>query len=63
MKNRTVKQVVFLSGVVGLTTKDLARAVLGWMFRTSVTRVIHPIDVLDSRIQNLRLVAREANRC
>lgn len=52
-----VKQVDFLSGVVGLTTKDLARRA----FELEVPdigrlRVIHPIDVLDSRIQNLHLL-------
>jgi hypothetical protein len=63
LSDGTVKQVDFLSGVIGLTTKDLIRRavelevpVIGSM------RVIHPIDVLDSRIQNLQLLAEKRNR-
>jgi hypothetical protein len=49
-----VKQVYFLSGVVGLTTKDLVRRAIELeMPEIDHLRVIHPIDVLDSRIQNL----------
>ena len=52
-----VKQVDFLSGVVGLTTKDLVRrAVEMEVPDIGLLRVIHPIDVLDSRIQNLHLL-------
>jgi len=47
----------FLSGVVGLTTKDLARRAIEMeMPDIGHLRVIHPIDVLDSRIQNLHLL-------
>src|SRR6202453_192607 len=56
-KNGTVKQVDFLSGVVGLTTKDLARRAIELELpEIGHLRVIHPIDVLDSRIQNLHLL-------
>ena len=49
-----VKQVDFLSGVVGLTTKDLARRAIEIEVPSiGRVRVIHPLDVLDSRIQNL----------
>jgi hypothetical protein len=52
-----VKQVDFLSGVVGLTTKDLARRAIEMEVpEIGHLRVIHPIDVLDSRIQNLHLL-------
>jgi hypothetical protein len=52
-----VKQVDFLSGVVGLTTKDLIRRAIELeMPDIGHLRVIHPIDVLDSRIQNLHLL-------
>ena len=52
-----VKQVDFLSGVVGLTTKDLIRRAIEMeMPDIGRLRVIHPIDVLDSRIQNLHLL-------
>jgi hypothetical protein len=56
-KSGEVKQVDFLSGVVGLTTKDLARRAVELEIPTiGRLRVIHPIDVLDSRIQNLHLL-------
>jgi hypothetical protein len=56
-KSGGVKQVDFLSGVVGLTTKDLARRAIEMaMPNIGHLRVIHPIDVLDSRIQNLHLL-------
>jgi hypothetical protein len=59
-KSGEVKQVDFLSGVVGLTTKDLARrAVEMEVPNIGHLRVIHPIDVLDSRIQNLHLLAEK----
>jgi hypothetical protein len=52
-----VKQVDFLSGVAGLTTKDLARRAIELEVpEIGRLRVIHPIDVLDSRIQNLHLL-------
>jgi len=57
LKNGGVKQVYFLSGVAGLTTKDLARrAVEMEVPDIGHLRVIHPVDVLDSRIQNLHLL-------
>jgi hypothetical protein len=56
-KHGGVKQVDFLSGVVGLTTKDLARRAIEMdVPDIGLLRVIHPIDVLDSRIQNLHLL-------
>jgi hypothetical protein len=56
-KSGGVKQVDFLSGVVGLTTKDLARRAIELEVpNIGRLRVIHPIDVLDSRIQNLHLL-------
>jgi hypothetical protein len=56
-KNGGVKQVDFLSGVVGLTSKDLARRAIEMdVPDIGLLRVIHPIDVLDSRIQNLHLL-------
>jgi hypothetical protein len=57
-----VKQVDFLSGVVGLTTKDIVRrAVEMKVPGIGVLRVMHPIDVLDSRIQNLHLLPEKRN--
>ena len=52
-----IKRVDFLSGVVGLTTKDIVhRAVELKVPRIGRLRVMHPVDVLDSRIQNLHLL-------
>jgi hypothetical protein len=57
-----VKQVDFLSGVVGLTTKDLARRAIEMEVPDiGRLRVIHPVDVLDSRIQNLHLLPEKRN--
>lgn len=56
-KSGGVKQIDFLSGVVGLTTKDLVRRAMEIEVPgIGHLRVIHPIDVLDSRIQNLHLL-------
>jgi hypothetical protein len=58
-----VKQVDFLSGVVGLTTKDVVRrAIVLQVPRVGLVRIMHPIDVLDSRIQNLHLVPEKRTR-
>jgi hypothetical protein len=60
LRDGSVKQVDFLSGVVGLTTKDLVRrAVELEVPGIGHLRVIHPIDVLDSRIQNLHLLTEK----
>lgn len=57
LRNGAIKQVDFLSGVVGLTTKDLVRRAVDMEVpNIGKLRVIHPIDVLDSRIQNLHLL-------
>ena len=56
-RNGTVKQVDFLSGVVGLTTKDIVRRAAEMEVPgIGVLRVMHPVDVLDSRIQNLHVL-------
>lgn len=61
-KSGKVKQVDFLSGVVGLTTKDLARRAIEMDIPDiGRLRVIHPVDVLDSRIQNLHLLPEKRN--
>lgn len=52
-----VKQVDFLSRVAGLDTQDLERrAVEVDVPEIGRLRVIHPIDVLESRIKNLHLL-------
>lgn len=57
LQKGSVKQVDFLSGVVGLTTKDLVRRAVDMQIPgIGHLRVMHPIDVLDSRIQNLHML-------
>ncbi len=57
-----IKRVDFLSGVIGLTTKDIERrAVEVKVPSIGRLRVMHPIDVLDSRIQNLHLLPEKRN--
>ena len=57
-----VKQVDFLSGVVGLTTKDIERRAAELEVPSvGRIRVMHPIDVLDSRIQNLEALLEKRN--
>ena len=54
LRNGATKQVDFLSGVVGLTTKDIARRAITLEIPSiGRVRVMHPVDLLDSRIQNL----------
>jgi hypothetical protein len=58
----SVKQADFLSGVVGLTTRDvIRRAIEVDVPDLGRIRVMHPVDVLDSRIQNLHLLAAKRN--
>lgn len=57
-----VKQVDFLSGVIGLTTQDIVRRAAELdVDGLGRIRVIHPVDVLDSRIQNLELLREKRN--
>jgi hypothetical protein len=57
LRSGGVKQVDFLSGVAGLTTKDIARHAMEMEVpEIGLLRVMHPVDVLDSRIQNLHLL-------
>lgn len=56
-RDGSIKQVDFLASVAGLATKDvLRRAIEMDVPGIGVVRVMHPIDVLDSRIQNLALI-------
>ena len=53
----SVKQVDFLASVAGLATRDVVRRALEMdVPQIGRLRVMHPIDVLDSRIQNLALI-------
>ena len=63
LKDGRIKQVDFLSGVVGLATKDIVRrAVELEVPEIGRLRVLHPLDVLDSRIQNLHLLPEKRTR-
>ena len=62
LKGGGIKQVDFLSGVVGLTTKDVVRRAMELEVpKLGLVRVMHPVDVLDSRIQNLDLLPEKRN--
>lgn len=63
LRSGGVKQVDFWSGVAGLSTKDLMRRAIDMdVPDIGHLRVLHPIDVLDSRIQNLHLLPQKRNR-
>ncbi|MFO1456127.1 MAG: hypothetical protein U1F18_07770 [Steroidobacteraceae bacterium] len=58
----SIKQVDFLSGIVGLTTKDVRRRAQQLdVSGVGTIAVLHPVDVLDSRIQNLHLLPSKRN--
>lgn len=62
MPDGSIKQVDFLFAVAGLTTTDvIRRAVEMQVPEIGALRVMHPIDVLDSRIQNLLLIPHKRN--
>ncbi|MBS0374947.1 MAG: hypothetical protein JSR73_10210 [Proteobacteria bacterium] len=57
-----VKQVDFLSGIVGLGTRDVERrAVEVEIPSGAVVRVLHPLDVLESRLRNLAVLPDKRN--
>jgi hypothetical protein len=59
----SVKQVDFLTSVAGLITADVVRRSLEMEVpQIGRLRVMHPIDVLDSRIQNLALIPAKQTR-
>jgi hypothetical protein len=56
-RDGSIKQVDFLASVAGLATKDVTRRALEMQVpRVGALRIMHPVDVLDSRIQNLHLI-------
>jgi hypothetical protein len=62
MPDDSIKQVNFLFAVAGLTTTDVIRRAIEMRIPDIGTlRIMHPIDVLDSRIQNLLLIPRKRN--
>lgn len=62
MPDDSIKQVDFLFAVAGLTTTDVIRRAIEMRVpEIGTLRIMHPIDVLDSRIQNLLLIPRKRN--
>lgn len=58
-----IKQVDFLSAIVGLETEAIRRRASQLTFADgTVVRLLHPLDVLESRLQNLHLLASKRNR-
>jgi hypothetical protein len=58
----SIKQIDLLSGVIGLTTLDVKRRAIEMdVPEIGSLRVMHPIDVLDSRIHNLDLLPAKRN--
>lgn len=63
LKDGSIKQVDFLSSVAGLNTKDvIRRAIEVHLPDAGTMRVMNPIDVLDSRIQNLDLIPEKRTK-
>lgn len=61
-RDGSIKQVDFLSGIIGLTTQDLRRRALKLeVDGIGLVTVLHPVDVLDSRIKNLQLLPGKRN--
>jgi hypothetical protein len=57
-----IKQVDFLDGIAGLDTQAVQRRAATITLASGADpRVQHPLDVLESRLQNLRLIAGKPN--
>jgi len=57
-----IKQIDFLKSIVGLDTASIeARAVHLVLANNAHIRVLHPLDVLESRLRNLDLLASKQN--
>lgn len=57
-----VKQVDYLSGIVGLDSERIqARAVQATLPSGATIRLLHPLDVLESRLRNLHLLSDKRN--
>jgi len=57
-----IKQVDFLSGIVGLDTEDVRRRAAVIRLADGITvHLLHPLDVLESRLRNLDSLAAKRN--
>lgn len=62
MPDEGIKQIDFLSGIVGLDTKDVRRRASEITLADGVTvHVLHPLDVLESRLRNLDALPSKRN--
>jgi len=60
--NEGVKQIDFLSAIVGIRTADATeRAVEVELSEGAILRVLHPLDVLESRLRNLQALSSKRN--
>lgn len=57
-----IKQIDFLSGIVGLDTKDVRKRASEITLADGVTvKLLHPLDVLESRLRNLDALSSKRN--
>lgn len=57
-----IKQIDFLGGIAGLDTKAVQRRAVTFTLASGIDlRVLHPLDVLESRLQNLLLIPEKRN--
>ncbi|MGC1519969.1 MAG: hypothetical protein WA803_00395, partial [Steroidobacteraceae bacterium] len=60
--NNGVKQIDFLHSIVGLDTKEIRkRAVAVTLLPSSKITILHPVDVLTSRLKNLQHLPEKQN--
>lgn len=63
LEDGSVKQVAFLESVAGLATQDVVRRAIEMdVPEVGRLRIMHPLDVLDSRIQNLDMIPSKRTR-
>ncbi len=57
-----IKQIDFLDGVIGLSTAEVQGRAVQWQLPDGKRlRIMHPLDVLESRLKNLALLAVKRN--
>jgi hypothetical protein len=57
-----IKQIDFLSGIVGLDTADVRRRAVAIRLADGITvHLLHPLDVLESRLRNVDSLATKRN--
>lgn len=62
VENNGIKQIDFLSSIVGLKTEDVRqRAVSVTLSTGAMINILHPVDVLASRLRNLQFLTVKQN--